>query len=73
MKTTDVAKDLIYLMDLYNLNIMTDKNLTSSDDVALLTNTKIQKILYAAMGVALRVGLTPRTSAVNNEKKLFYQ
>ena len=69
MKITDLAKDLIYLMEVYNLNIMTDKQFTQSD-IALLTNTKIQKILYAVMGIALRVGLTPRTLAINNENKM---
>ncbi len=69
MKTTDVAKDLIHLMiDVNYLNI-NNKGWDDSE-IDLVNNTKLQKILYIVMGVALRVGVIARTPVQNNQKEI---
>ena len=68
MKTTDLAKDLIYLMEVYNLNNVSNQDI--ENELGSINNTKLQKILYIVMGLALRVGLTPKESTINNEKNI---
>jgi uncharacterized phage-associated protein len=67
MKAVDVAKDLIFLMDIYNLNNI--ENIPDSTSIDM-GKTKLQKIMYAVMGVALKVGITPKTSLVNKDNNL---
>jgi uncharacterized phage-associated protein len=66
MKAVDVAKDLIFLMDIYNIG---NENTPKGKNVEL-SNTKLQKIMYIVMGVALKVDMIPKTSVLNNEGKV---
>ncbi len=63
MKAVDVAKDLIYLMDIYNLGTEQEPDGISVD----LSKTKLQKIMYMVMGVALKIGIVPKTAVRNKD------
>jgi uncharacterized phage-associated protein len=68
MKVADIAKDLIYLMEIKNL--MTTDESRNEKELGSNNNTKLNKILYIVMGVSLKIGLTPNEAAINNSQKV---
>lgn len=62
MKATDIAKDLIFLMDIYGLN-KAEPNST----IAEVGKSKIPKLMYIVMGIALKIGIVPKTAVRNKD------
>lgn len=63
MKATDIAKYLIYLIDIYNLGTEQEPDGISID----LSKSKVPRLMYIAMGVALKIGIVPKTAVKNND------
>jgi len=59
MKATDIAKAIIFLMDIYGLN----KKLN-------VCKVKIPKLMYIAMGVALKIGIVPKTAVMDTYENI---
>lgn len=57
MKATDIAKYLIFLMDIYGLN-----KEKLNDDIIECGKVKLSRLMYIAMGIALKIGIVPKTA-----------
>ena len=63
MKATDIAKAIIFLMDIYGL---AEPNST----IAEVGKGKIPKLMYIAMGIALKIGIVPKTAVMDTYENI---